>query len=103
MEQLSKIEVIDVLNKILFDGLSDAECSMMAAAQPTGSRALFGGDRDIPLSPGVYLAVWSEEDDFENASSLMSYLRNEVSYDTHKIVKDGDFYILIVCLDLFDV
>lgn len=102
MKELRKIQVIDLFNKLLVSGLSNAECAMFAVEKPADSRQFVGGDTGVTLAPGVYLAVWSN-DNFTEASPLMEYLAKKVSRDTHRIMQDGGNLVLVVFLDEFAV
>ena len=99
MTELSKVEIIDLINNINIDGISNEQYTLYPLISEKDSVAVFGGEEGtgVTLAPGAYLAVWFRESDLGDFPRIRDYANN-LDDDKFELVPNEDGKILIFML-----
>ena len=104
MKEISKTQVIDLMNNIRRDGVDSGEYDIDIFAFPRKPEEWYGcedsgcGD----LQPGAYCALWVDDTDCSNMPSVGKWIDNSLESDNIQLlsVEDSDKWIVLICLNL---
>lgn len=102
MKQITKIQVIELMDAICCDGMDNSNYNLSCVIQDRNSQELYGGEDGIILKPGAYCAIYSGEYDLSDFPKVAKFINNHLSEDNFELIFNGDNgSIFIICLDLF--
>ena len=102
MEAISKVQVLDLMNNINREGMDNSHWNINAHISDTSAEKFYGADgADEILKPGIYCAIWFDEDDFSDFPSLNKWIDKSLTEENIAILDNGKGWIVLICLELF--
>ena len=101
MKELTKEQIISVMEMLLLDGASRSDYSIVTVEEQMAVGDLFVTDnlatKEVVLQPGKYLTVYACDYDFEEYPHLTKYLmRGEVEF---KALDTNLSIVILLCLE----
>lgn len=102
MKQITKAQVIDLMDKIQRDGVDNTQYSIDTFVAPVNPEKWYGcedtGCED--LQPGAYCALWVEDIECSNMPSVGKWIDKKLSDDNICLMDSGKGWMILICLDL---
>lgn len=102
MKAISKAQLIDLLSYIGKDGVDNTNYGVNEFISPVKPEGWYGCEDsgcDV-LQPGVYCAIWFDEDDFSDFPSLCKWIDENLTEENIVLLDNGRGWIVLICLDL---
>lgn len=93
MKEISKEQVIDLMNRINVDGVDNTQYDIHVFVSPS---------KPENLQPGAYCALWVDDTDCSNMPSVGKWINSALKPDNVQVmsVRGSDMWIVLICLDL---
>lgn len=100
MKEITKQQVIELMDKINRDGIDNTHYDIVHVQQECEQKEAFAGCNDILLvGPGTYCVVYSGESDFGDIPFTMDWVNSELSEENIDIFYTENGLAVIICLD----
>lgn len=100
MKEISKAQVIDLMNVLNRDGVDNSHCDINTFTSETDPHTYYGADEDDKLEPGKYCAVWFDEDDYSDFPNVLNWINENLTEENVALLECEESSIILICLDL---
>lgn len=104
MKAISKVQVIDLIDKINKDGADNTQWSLQPVVRAVDADEFFHtcGDTGEVLQPGAYCALWVDDTECSNMPIVGKWIDKSLTDENIVILDNGSAgWIILICLDLF--
>lgn len=104
MKQITKEQVIDLMNKINVDGVDNTQWTINAFVAPVKPEKWYGANDTgcDKLQPGAYCALWVDDTECSNMPTVGKWIDEKLSDDNICLLDIDGGWIVLVCLDLLE-
>lgn len=100
--EMRKARIISLFKSIWQDSFPASLYAVKSCTKYTSSAELFGGDEHdaVMLTPGTYIAIWSDSSNFAEYPHLQSFVQDEIlsKADSYEACYDNGREFIIVRL-----
>lgn len=104
MKEISKEQVIDLMNRINVDGVDNTQYDIHVFVSPSKPEEWYDCEDSgcENLQPGAYCALWVDDTDCSNMPSVGKWINSALKPDNIQIlsVNGSDMWIVLICLEL---
>lgn len=104
MKEISKEQIIDLMDKINVDGVDNTQYDIHVFVFPRKPEEWYDCEESgcEDLQPGAYCALWVDDTECSNMPSVGKWINSALKPDNIQIlsVNGSDMWIVLICLDL---